>query len=55
MNATKAPATTDDLAATMTRLGRQARGAGGELARATAAQKVAALQGGGCRNSCPPA
>jgi glutamate-5-semialdehyde dehydrogenase len=44
MNATKPLAKTADLAAAMTLLGRQAREAAGALARATAAQKVTALQ-----------
>ncbi len=43
MNATK-PLASEELAAIMTRLGRQAREAGGQLARATAAQKVVALK-----------
>jgi len=44
MNATKPLEKTEELAATMNRLGCRAREAAGELARATAAQKVAALK-----------
>ncbi len=43
--ASPAVLTGDDLAATMTRLGRQAREAASELARASPAQKTRALQG----------
>ncbi len=44
MNATPQRATGDELAATMTRLGRQAREAAGQLARVTAEQKTRALK-----------
>jgi len=44
MSATKPLSAADDLATIMTRLGRRARAAGAELARATPAQKVAALE-----------
>jgi glutamate-5-semialdehyde dehydrogenase len=44
MNTTRPQAAAEELAATMTALGRRAREAGGALARATPAQKVAALE-----------
>jgi glutamate-5-semialdehyde dehydrogenase len=44
MSANKPFDETEELAVTMTRLGRQAREAGGQLARATADQKVVALK-----------